>query len=74
MHTFHDNENIHVLNKARSLLLTFPLASSSNTAQHDTDQKYSAGIGTAERFKDGTSKTVTSGSKGWSMKLFLEQL
>lgn len=48
MQTFPDKENIHVLNKARSLVLTFPSASSSNTAQHDADQKYRAGVGTAE--------------------------
>ena len=48
MQKFHGIENIHVLNRARSLLLTFPLASSSNTAQRDTDQKYNAGIGTAK--------------------------
>lgn len=44
MQKFHGIENIHVLYKARSLLL-WP---SSNTAQRDTDQKYNAGIGTAK--------------------------
>lgn len=45
MQKFHDEENIHILNKARSLGLIFAFASSSNTAQHDNDEQYKPGTG-----------------------------
>lgn len=65
---------IKILNKAASLLLIFAFASSCNTAQHDTDQKCKPGIGSGWRgSKEGTSKTLSSESKVWSMKVSPER-